>query len=138
MHALSDAGIDIGIVTLDAERLLGFYRDLLGMEPAGDVTVPGGRIVRLRHGASLVKLFVPDRPPPEQPPAPKFLARSGLHYVTIKVSNVRLLLDACIQAGLPVLVPLVQPRPDLLAAIVADPDGNPVELMQSINTREET
>lgn len=138
MHPPSDAGIDVGIITLEAGRLLGFYRDLLGLEPAGDVTIPGGRIFRLRHGASLLKLFVPDQPPPEQPPAPKFLARSGLHYVTIRVGNIRPLLDACVRTGIPVLVPLVQPRPDLLAAIVADPDGNPVELMQTIITREET
>lgn len=138
MHALSETGIDVGIVTLEPQRMLGFYRDLLGLAPAGDVTVPGGRIIRLRHGASLLKLFVPERPPPEQPPAPKFLARSGLHYVTIKVDDIRPLLDACARTGLPVLVPLVQPRPGLLAAIVADPDGNPVELMQTIISREET
>jgi catechol 2,3-dioxygenase-like lactoylglutathione lyase family enzyme len=139
MPPLPEAGIDIGIVTLNLDAMLGFYRDLLGCAPAGEVPVPGrGRIVKLCCGASRIKLFIPDQSPTETPAAPDFLARAGLHYVTIQVDDIHGLMTACGQRGVNILVPLTYPRPGLTAAIVTDPDGNPVEFMQTTTGREGT
>ena len=55
---LTKDSIDLGIVVRDAETALGFYRDTLGFEPAGESPMPGGggTMYRLMCGTSMIKL----------------------------------------------------------------------------------
>jgi catechol 2,3-dioxygenase-like lactoylglutathione lyase family enzyme len=136
MIAPTDAGLDIGVVTANPEAMLAFYRDLLGLPVAGEVVIPGGgRIVKLRCGASHFKLFVPDRPPAPAPAGGAFHAHAGLRYATIPLGNIEAVVAACAARGVRVITPVVQPRPGVLAALIADPDGNTLELMQDAGGR---
>ena len=52
-------------------------------------------------------------------------------YLTIPVSNIGELVAACGKAGRTVVVPEQEVRPGTRMAIVADPDGNWVEFLQT-------
>ena len=58
--------VDVGVIVTDMERSLGFYRDLLALPVVAEVTtslIGKGRMVQLRHGASLIKLVEMDAAP---------------------------------------------------------------------------
>jgi glyoxylase I family protein len=132
MIRIAKSAIDMGIVTRDAAPMVDFYHGLLGLPLAGEIQIPGtGRIVRLQCGDSVIKLFVLDRAPCADRPADGYLSTSGLRYFTITIGNIRETIEACRRAGVGIVTDIVQPRPGLLAAMIADPDGNTIELMET-------
>ena len=59
MLEISSQAIDIGIVARDANAMLSFYRNLLGLEQESIVEMPGGGVMnRLRAGDSIIKIIV--------------------------------------------------------------------------------
>ena len=94
--ALTKDSIDLGIVVSDAEASLGFYRDVLGFESAGQMDIPGGATMhRLMCGTSMVKLVHHTKPPPAVAPPGGIPAATGYRYFTISVSNIDEVTDAC-------------------------------------------
>lgn len=64
---LTKDSIDLGIVTTQPEKMLMFYRDVLGFEMKGEMPLPkGGRMYRLLCGTSMVKIVVNGHPPGRQ------------------------------------------------------------------------
>lgn len=125
--------IDLGIVVTDSARALAFYRDLLGFVHEGDMPMPiggGGTMHRLRCGDSLIKLVALDTVPSARPAPGPIDAGTGYRYFTIHMSNIATVVDACVAAGVTVVVPVVELRPKVTIAIVEDPDGNLVEFLQ--------
>lgn len=127
--ALAAASIDIGIVTKDLEKSTAFYRDVVGLEDAGEMPMGGFRLRRLKCGDSTVKLLQFDAPPSATPPGGGLGAATGLRYWTVSVSNLDEVLMACEAAGRPVVEGPTQMRPGVTIALVADPDGNLVEFV---------
>lgn len=129
---LTKDSIDLGIVVRDAERSLAFYRDTLGLEPAGEMPMPGGNgtMYRLRCGTSTIKLVHPGTPPPAAAAPGGIPGAYGYRYWTISVSNLAEITDACRAAGHTVVVPAREIRPGVSISIVEDPDGNWVEFLQ--------
>ena len=82
--------VDLGIVCDDGPGMLGFYRDVLGLEHVADTQLPkpfAGTMHRLMCGTSLIKLVVPEKSP-GNPPAPGGLGGgTGYRYWTITVGN---------------------------------------------------
>ena len=130
--AITDAGLDLGIVVADGEAALAFYRDALGLELLGSNPLPGGGATmhRLRCGASTVKLVAPDTVPADRAVGGGLLAATGLRYLTISVTNIDEAVAGLAAAGHRVLREPVDIVPGARIAIVADPDGNPVEFLQ--------
>jgi len=127
----SAPAVDVGIVTADAAALVGFYRDVLGLPLQAEITAPAlGTITRLAWGQSVVKIVQPTIPPAPPPRPDRFAATAGVHYLTLVVADLQDSLARCRAAGALVLVEVTAVRPGVTAAIVTDPDGNPVELMQ--------
>lgn len=130
--SVSKPAIDIGIIANDIEAMLGFYRDTLGLEFEAAIPMPGGGTMnRFKVGDSVVKVIALD-PKPTAVPAPGGIrGATGYRYWTITVSN----LSACLQhvedAGQKIVVPAKVIRPGVTIAIVTDPDGNWVELLQN-------
>lgn len=125
--------IDLGIVVTDSATALAFYRDLLGFVHEGDMPMPiggGGTMHRLRCGDSLIKLVALDTVPAARPASGPIDAGTGYRYFTIHMSNIAAVVDACVSAGVKVVVPVVELRPKVTIAIVEDPDGNLVEFLQ--------
>ena len=125
-------GIDLGIITRDAERLLAFYRDLLGLPLEGVIPMPtGGTMHRLKAGESVIKIVQLDREPAADAVPGGIPAATGYRYWTMTVSNLQEMVAECQEAGYSVVVPPKDVRPGVTIAIVADPDGNWVEFLQN-------
>jgi catechol 2,3-dioxygenase-like lactoylglutathione lyase family enzyme len=123
--------IDIGMVVRDVEGMLHFYQDVLGFEREAVSNTPSGATMyRLRCGSSLVKLLVPATPPGPASPSGGLEAATGIRWWTIIVSNLAEIAAACEADGRQFPMPVRSPKPGTMAAIVADPDGNLVELIQ--------
>lgn len=129
---LTKDSIDLGIVVRDAEASLAFYRDTLGLRPAGDSAMPGGmHMWRLMCGASTIKLVHLEREPKEANPPGGIHKAFGYRYWTISVANIAEVVADCETAGYKVAVPVMEIRPGVTIAMVEDPDGNWVELLQA-------
>ena len=127
---LTKDSVDLGIVTNNAEAMIGFYRDVLGFDDQGDVQMPGGTMRRLVCGSSGVKIVSLRRPPPAAAAPGGIGAATGYRYWTISVSNLAAVIAACETAGRPIAIPVTELRPGVSIAIVEDPDGNWVEFVQ--------
>ncbi len=130
--AITKEGIDLGIVTNDGPAALAFYRDTLGFEHEADTPFPGGGTMhRLWCGKSLIKVVVPEPAAGERAPGAPIPRSTGYRYWTISVSNLEEMVARCKEAGYGVPVEPVEIRPGVTIAMLADPDGNWVELLQT-------
>lgn len=128
---LTKDSIDLGIVVADAQASLAFYRDTLGLQPAGEMEMPGGNgtMYRLSCGTSTIKLVHPSTPP-AAPAAPGGIGGAyGYRYWTISVSNLEAATAACADAGYKVIVQPREIRAGTSISMIEDPDGNWVELL---------
>jgi methylmalonyl-CoA/ethylmalonyl-CoA epimerase len=83
----------VGIAVPDLAAALGFYRDVLGLEPYPPEVADGATIVALPFGESEIELLTPLE---ADSPIGKFLAKRGpgIHHICYRVPD----LDAAIQA----------------------------------------
>ncbi len=130
MHELTKESIDLGIVTNDAVKAIAFYRDVLGLDDAGESPMPGGTMHRLQCGTSTIKIVQPRKPAAATAPPGGIQGATGYRYWTISVSDIAAVFARCEAAGTPVAVPITELRPGVTIAILEDPDGNWVELAQ--------
>jgi glyoxylase I family protein len=129
---LTKDSIDLGIVVRDTEASLAFYRDLLGLEHVGEMPMPGGSTMqRLMCGSSLIKLVAHAEPPAARAAPGGLAGASGYRYWTISVSNLEAVTDACREAGCSIPVSPREIRPGIKIAMIEDPDGNWVELLET-------
>jgi catechol 2,3-dioxygenase-like lactoylglutathione lyase family enzyme len=120
--------VDAGILVSDIGQSLWFYSDLLELETIEELELPLGRLYRLRFGQSFVKLIVPKKP--AQLPVPGIDAQLGIRYITFPVRNLAEIFHHCVAAG---VSPELEPTGLIAGALIAmlrDPDGNIVELVQ--------
>ncbi|MDK1024906.1 MAG: VOC family protein [Gammaproteobacteria bacterium] len=123
--------IDLGLVTTDVEPMLKFYRDTLGFELEGELELPGGvKMTRLICGTSIVKLVVMAKEPAGRPAPGGLAGGTGYRYWTISCSNLEDMVSTCRDAGYQIPVPPTEIRPGVSIAMLEDPDGNWVELLQ--------
>ncbi len=132
---VSKDSIDLGIVVTDEKAALGFYRDALGLEWEGELPLPGGRMYRLRCGTTVIKLLKLDRTPTAKPAPGGPMGGLGFRYFTISVPDIRALVAQLEAKGLRLTVPVTEFRPGVTIAMVTDPDGNTVELLQNAGAR---
>lgn len=131
---ITKPAIDIGIITTNLEAMLSFYRDTLGLEFEAVIPMPGGGVMnRFKVGDSVIKI-IETEPKPAAVAAPGGIrGATGYRYWTISVSNLAACVDAVEAGGYKVVVPTKTIRPGISIAIVADPDGNWVELLEASN-----
>jgi len=126
---LKKAAIDLGIVTTNGAAMLAFYRDTLGLKYLREMPMPGGGVMhQLGCGESVIKLVVLESTPAQAAPG-GIQGATGFRYVTITVSNITDLLQACSTQGHKIAVKERELRPGVRIGIVADPDGNWVEFL---------
>lgn len=129
---LTKDSIDLGIVVRDAEASLAFYRDTLGFTPAGDSDMPGGaHMWRLMCGTSMIKLLAYAKERRAVAPPGGIGGATGYRYWTMTVSNLDDVVAACDAAGYTIAVGRTTLGPGVTIAIIEDPDGNWVELLEA-------
>lgn len=131
-NGLQKPAIDLGIITNNLEAMLSFYRDTLGLELEATIPMPGGgEMNRFKVGESIVKIIETD-PKPEVEAAPGGIrGATGYRYWTLHVNDLAAAVAAVSAAGHKVVVPEKTIREGVTIAIVADPDGNWVELLHN-------
>ena len=126
---LKKAAIDLGIVTTNGAAMLAFYRDTLGLKYLREMPMPGGGVMhQLGCGDSVIKLVVLDSTPAQAAPG-GIQGATGYRYLTITVTNITEIIQACASQGHKIAVKERELRPGVRIAIVADPDGNWVEFL---------
>jgi len=118
---LTKNSIDLGIVTRNPERMVAFYRDVLGYKPDGEMAMGGGgNMVRLLCGESLIKIVTPGNLADVDAPPGGIPGATGYRYFTMFVSNLEDIVQECTDAGSSVAVPPREIRPGVKIAIVTD------------------
>lgn len=133
-HGVGDVKVEVGVVVRDADAMAAFYGDVIGLPYVGDLEFGGGSMRRYAHGDAVVKLVSTAEPPalsnPPNGPAGGASGASGVRYLTLQVDDVEETVKRCLDAGRTVPVPRFEFQPGVFIAMVEDPDGNWVELVQ--------
>ncbi|MEM7364584.1 MAG: VOC family protein [Pseudomonadota bacterium] len=128
---IADEGIEIGIVTRDAGPMVRFYRDILGLEFEREVQMANGvHQTRFKCGGNIIKLVVYASEPPADAPPGGAVGATGYRYWTIPVTNIEEAVGACEAAGCTIPVPVRTIQEGARIAMIEDPDGNWVNLLQ--------
>jgi catechol 2,3-dioxygenase-like lactoylglutathione lyase family enzyme len=129
---ITKPALDLGIITRDAAPMLAFYQEMLGLKLESVIPMPsGGTMHRLKVGESILKIVQLDKPPAADAVPGGIPAATGIRYFTLHVSNLQDVVDGCDQGGYNIVVPIKTIRPGVSIAIVKDPDGNWLELLQT-------
>lgn len=112
----------IGIAVESIDQSIPFYRDILGLEEAGEDTVEaqGVRVAFFKLGDVMIELLEPTR---EDSPVAKFLAKrgAGVHHLAMRTediaeerqklqSSIRLLSEAPVDGAHGKLITFLHPR----------------------------
>ena len=124
------AAIDIGIITNNLQPMLNFYGGQLGLSVESVIDMPGGGVMhRFQAGDSIVKVIETD-PKPDLEAAPGGIrGATGYRYWTMHVNDLEGMVASLEAVGAKIVVPVKEIRAGITIAIVADPDGNWVELL---------
>jgi len=121
---------DIGFVSASG-ALVDFYRDALGLEELEAREFPMAVVRRLACGPGVLKVMIPKDPPTAGPASGNFWEIGGIRYATLWVDDVAATVDGWRAAGGAVIMEPNELRPGTFSAMVADPDGNIVEVMHT-------
>jgi predicted enzyme related to lactoylglutathione lyase len=129
---ITKQAIDLGILTRKAGPMLAFYRDLLGLPVEGTMPMPGGGTMhRLKAGDSVIKIIEVDPAPKVDGIVGGLRAATGYRYWTIHVSNLVDTVTKAEKAGYKIPVGAKVIREGVTIAMIDDPDGNGVELLET-------
>ena len=129
---LTKSAIDLGIVAQSIEPMLQFYAETLGLTLDATLDMPGGTTMyRLACGDTVIKILTHAKTPETRsaPCGPR--GATGIRYLTISISNLAEMVTACQSAGYTVPLGPIQIRPGVEIAMIEDPEGNWVELLQT-------
>ena len=89
----------IGVAVDVLDRILPFYRDILGLPQVPLESTDGANIVGLAAGDSLIELLESQR---ADSPIGKFVAKRGpgIHHICFAVDDLSATLDRCRKAGI--------------------------------------
>ena len=129
---ITKPALDLGIITRDAAPMLAFYQQMLGLALESVIPMPsGGTMHRLRVGESILKIVQLDKQPAADGVPGGIPAATGIRYFTLHISNLQNVIDGFDQGGYKIVVPIKTIRSGVSIAIVEDPDGNWLELLQT-------
>ena len=131
------------ISTVDLERSLGFYRDLLGFEPVLDfswddhpdmnrthrLSDTAGRVVLLRAGNAMLELFEYTSPAPAAADADRRLCDHGITHLCLDVDDIDAEYARLSEAGMEFHCEPVD-YGTVKCTYGRDPDGNVLELQE--------
>jgi len=126
--------LEAGIVSNDPTRLINFYSRVFGFDTISSFSADAGTVYKLRGGKARLKIFAPRRNPQRNAEEPLGV-REGLCYMALYVSDVDRSLAQAVAEEATVLSPPTSHRPGATMAMIRDPDGNIIELLQDQSPR---
>lgn len=122
--------IEIGLVS-HTNDTVAFYREVFGLEELEPRSFPVGVVHRLGYQDALVKIMIPADPPAmaAQQPGP-FWAVAGLRSFTFWVDDLDSVIARISPQGGSVDTAPMELRPGIRTAVVKDPLGNTIEVME--------
>jgi len=112
--------------------MLHFYQEVLGFDKEIEIPFPGiGVVNKLSYGAGYIKILVLESNPSNINPTGDFSTSNGIRYITINLSNLDEILDACKVNNINIINEGIDLRPGVRVALISDPDGNLIELMNT-------
>lgn len=134
-----EPSVEVGINVRDLDQSIRFYRDALGYELTGSLSLPKRRIVALRRGGSLIKLVQDVTPLEAANPRVSHNVRAyGFYALALNVEDAESVANHCTSLGYEVestFSPFpaeVSALPGGGVALARDPDGNLIELVQGL------
>jgi len=126
----------------DIDRLLGFYRDLLGLEVAFDggwrddpeldeifeSKESSGRILLVHVGNAYLEFYEWESPRPVDPG--RRLCDQGITHISFEVEDLVALYERLVAAGVRFHCPPKEVAPGIRATYARDPDDNVVEFQE--------
>ena len=129
---INKAAIDIGIITRQPDAMMAFYNELLGLPVEATIPMPGGGTMRrLKVGDTIVKIIDTDPAPADDAVPGGIRGATGYRYWTLHVSNLAAAVEEIEKAGHKVIVGPKVIREGITIAMIEDPDGNWVELLEN-------
>ena len=130
MMEMADNGIVVGLVVRDAAASLAFYRDTLGMKlVASEAMDEGGEKHYLRIRGGYLKLFAPAEAPALRPS--EDLGHTGFYNLALVVTNLEEICTVLKDKGVRLVSEVQTTENGTQWTVVADPEGNPIELAQT-------
>jgi predicted enzyme related to lactoylglutathione lyase len=124
--------IDVGMVTTNTAEMLNFYQDVLGLVKEAEIPFPGlGVVNKLSFGNGYIKILALEASPKNVNPIGDFSTSNGIRYITINLNNLDEILESCASNNIKIINNGTEIRPGVMVAIIQDPDGNLIELMNS-------
>jgi catechol 2,3-dioxygenase-like lactoylglutathione lyase family enzyme len=124
--------VEPALVCLNPERLIEWCTEVIGFTVVERATFAGfGAVVKLRCGDARLKLFTPESDTAPNPAPHEWSTVAGWRYVALVMEDpaeLDRIAAAAGPAGGTVLGPPSAHRPNALAAMVTDPEGNAWEL----------
>lgn len=122
--------IDIGLVVKDIAASLDFYCRTLGWGKVGEMPLSGHRTMHLlRVGGSILKLQdLHEAAPPVGPKG--MLEQAGIRYFTVEIRDLENVVADLTQSGCEFTRPFQEISPGVFIAMLQDPDGNTIELVE--------
>ncbi len=136
--------------TPDLDRMLAFYRDLLGLEVVSEFQWPAGteladritglegssaKAAMLRAGNAHIELFQYASPTPGALDAKRPVCDHGITHVCLDVVDVDAEYERLVAAGMVFHCPPQDLGPDIRTTYGRDPDGNVLELQEVRNPK---
>jgi catechol 2,3-dioxygenase-like lactoylglutathione lyase family enzyme/uncharacterized protein YndB with AHSA1/START domain len=127
---LASEALDVGIVVRDLDAAVRFYHDTLGLPLDRSFPTDSGAVHPLVCGAARLKLVELAVVPADANPRGGIQGATGLRYLTLYVEDLDDVLARCRAAATPVSAPKTEVAPGIFTAVVEDPDGSLIELVQ--------
>lgn len=127
---MSTPELEAGIVSADAQALVDFYVAAFGFSVLKVLDLAPGMVHRLGRGTAGLKVFQPKEPPATPDESVAWNRQTGFAYAAIHVDDAAAALAAALDAGATVVLDLSNHRPGACMAMIADPEGNVLEILQ--------
>jgi glyoxylase I family protein len=139
-----------GLSTGNLERLLGFYRDILGAKIVFETSWPVGtkmldditglknssaRVVMLNLNATSLELFEFASPAPEKLDPRRPVCGHGITHICFQVTDIMAEYARLKAAGVEFHCPPQRINENIMATYARDPDGNVIELLEMFEER---
>ncbi len=120
---------EVGIVSAD-RTIVDFLVEVFGLDEREPMDNPAGTLHRIESPGAVIKVMVPNEPPKPVDGEP-FLAVKGIRYLTMWVSDFDGVIERCTARHGRVLHGPFEYEPGTRLAVIADPDGNTIEVLEA-------